>query len=1236
MANIIEYLDPIRLVYTTDYSSTKVGTEFKVNSEFELVEINPVVFDEEPTRADLNGLDEEFRIAVKDTGAYILCIESNHYGRSAATVGVELSPCYISEYTTLYLRYSDKSSASANLLSGVRHPYLCAYKVASDERGIRLARCGDLSTSIRFSEQYSSSELMRPGAYVEFSIDVEDEEDEEQVTIKAGTYRFNEKPEISSFFEMALPITCGGVDYSYLVNDVDEDDEALRLCYLNSADDFILAYSSEPGEGVTKGWQDDSRRIFSVRADTKVAATRGAWFENSTEEYTGGDAGEDVTGKKIIKAGTYRWNDEVTFPPYVNDGYGTPFYHFSQSIKYIFTTSITVGSAVYTVECEGDSVMALSLQNGTNEIQYQLISMTPPFMETPYRPYVYSTAEGGWKVYAYGEGVKTFTVLEDTVVEDEVFATWLTTNTKEVKAISGKRRFKDTITSLSYEKYGFTCSLADRAYRLEKYGVDISPVSLTYEGYNITITRITPSFFCGDMFDDNGKPTIFIEELSLGVTVDGGEYIAMPVTPSDIANQVFDFGTELQYIPVDAWDWVMESTDPYVEKPKTVKEKIQSLIDKANATTGKSDSDLTSGVKSLIAGYGQGSICHNPHVYHTNSADELPDDAADGSLAVVTETEYGWAKKTWNGLTNFGGCYVWTDGDNTYFSDGDTHYVLNGDTWESKEWKGLTFFYRDAIWKYGENVYYSNTDGSYILNGDTWEETTFNCEQNLNGSDIFTHNEVAYFVYEKYVPSSGSFVYYIYLLRSNAWGKIYEIDNLCSLVGIWSDGKNLFYCDNGVWDSATSSVVYGIYKLNGNTWEKISSNEFSVGRSNFWTDGNTLYYAYVNYENGEMVYKNYIFTDGVFEETDQWNISKFSSSPVWTDGVNTYYSDGGIQYVLGEIQVNTLYARTNGSWVSEEDENFSIQVDCTADHIFIVDELPTQNIVDGATYKCGDSYYRYGKELTDVRYDAYSLAELLGVTAPVNYYYVSTKPTENIAITSEADSFHIYYVEDENDLFLYGELSDIGENVWASISEAIGATFNGVISNESEATEEGLYAVVSNGFQSYVAPKGTLEITENGTYDVSEKASVVVNTSNSAVVGAWEFGNYIANGDKFYEAVNFTTKINGVAKNCIAMEVDCDNGAGWLIFHTEDETFIVYHSAYFGEIRGYTYSGDHYMEEWSRTVDFGSDPQVIYAARKEWLTVCATPIQTVITVASVEDLPTNATYGSLAIVLGGD
>ena len=47
-------------------------------------------------------------------------------------------------------------------------------------------------------------------------------------------------------------------------------------------------------------------------------------------------------------------------------------------------------------------------------------------------------------------------------------------------------------------------------------------------------------------------------------------------------------------------------------KADEVKVKIENLINKANATTGRSDDTLTEGVYSLIAGYGQGGGASTP------------------------------------------------------------------------------------------------------------------------------------------------------------------------------------------------------------------------------------------------------------------------------------------------------------------------------------------------------------------------------------------------------------------------------------------------------------------------------------------------------------------------------------------------------------------------------------------------------------------------------------------------
>ncbi len=49
--------------------------------------------------------------------------------------------------------------------------------------------------------------------------------------------------------------------------------------------------------------------------------------------------------------------------------------------------------------------------------------------------------------------------------------------------------------------------------------------------------------------------------------------------------------------------------------------------------------------------------------------------------AILTKLQLSrFTPKTWNGLSNFNGQYVWTDGDKTYYSNADKQYVLNVET----------------------------------------------------------------------------------------------------------------------------------------------------------------------------------------------------------------------------------------------------------------------------------------------------------------------------------------------------------------------------------------------------------------------------------------------------------------------------------------------------------------------------------------------------------------------------
>ena len=85
-----------------------------------------------------------------------------------------------------------------------------------------------------------------------------------------------------------------------------------------------------------------------------------------------------------------------------------------------------------------------------------------------------------------------------------------------------------------------------------------------------------------------------------------------------------------------------------------------------------------------------------------------------------------WVEETFtvpSGFTGFKGEFVWTDGNHIYYSERRTEYVysqtvyrnyhmiLNGSTWSNITWNGLTDFNGTDIWTDGDNIYC----GNYIL-----------------------------------------------------------------------------------------------------------------------------------------------------------------------------------------------------------------------------------------------------------------------------------------------------------------------------------------------------------------------------------------------------------------------------------------------------------------------------------------------------------------------------------------
>lgn len=257
-----------------------------------------------------------------------------------------------------------------------------------------------------------------------------------------------------------------------------------------------------------------------------------------------------------------------------------------------------------------------------------------------------------------------------------------------------------------------------------------------------------------------------------------------------------------------------------------------------------------------------------------------------------------WLAKTWTGLTTITGAYIWTDGENIYYSGGTaaTQYVLDRSTstWKTKTWSGSTTIRGDNIWTDGENIYYSNTvsgdgqTGNYILNKSTstWSTKTWSGYTSLIGKYIWTDGEHIYY-------SNGTTHYRLTVSTSTWSSKTWT--GLTNFTGdkVWTCGKYIYY-SNGNTGSYSGHYCLDTYGANSNEWTSIGNYAFGGNYSNFtgdnvWSDGDNIYAG------------EYILRSGTKGETVNWTgITPSTGKNIWTDGTNVYYSGGtaATQYVL--------------------------------------------------------------------------------------------------------------------------------------------------------------------------------------------------------------------------------------------------------------------------------------------------------------------------------------------------
>ena len=106
-----------------------------------------------------------------------------------------------------------------------------------------------------------------------------------------------------------------------------------------------------------------------------------------------------------------------------------------------------------------------------------------------------------------------------------------------------------------------------------------------------------------------------------------------------------------------------------------------------------------------------------------------------------------WVLKSWNLFSNLYGCYIWTDGENCYYSNGDsTQKILdkNTSTWTNKIWSGVTNLNAENIWTDGENIYYSAGATQCVLDKSTstWSAKTWEGFNNIYGNCVWTDGAI--------------------------------------------------------------------------------------------------------------------------------------------------------------------------------------------------------------------------------------------------------------------------------------------------------------------------------------------------------------------------------------------------------------------------------------------------------------------------------------------------------------
>lgn len=284
--------------------------------------------------------------------------------------------------------------------------------------------------------------------------------------------------------------------------------------------------------------------------------------------------------------------------------------------------------------------------------------------------------------------------------------------------------------------------------------------------------------------------------------------------------------------------------------------------------------------------------------------------------------------------------------------------------------------------------------------------------------------------------------------------------------------------------------------------------------------------------------------------------------------------------------------------------------ECDLPHVIEVDVLPTENIDKDALYLCGGAYHKYGGTASEVVVMVDGETQLMLDYSTQNgascgLYKIPTKTTTGILVSDMSTTIYAYYIEDENDIFIYFN------DGWTSLALLFeGLTFKGTITNITEATADGYYYAPNLiKWDIYHTTGGEYTITEVGQYsvDVTEYESVYVDIPDvsASVCGIWRFNDTLSYDSDLgmNQLVNFSIE-SEVTSDYIGFHVNNFDGVQLYFKYSTSSMVIEYQN---GEWNG----GEGTPEGNKQIVNFGAEPQNVSSTFKEWLVANATPIYTI-------------------------